>query len=148
MAALSNTFLTRGALPGAARFLVVGLLGTAIDLGLFALLSVQAGLPALLANSLSYSAGIANNYFLHRRWTFAHRPRKAAGLQFAQFAVVSLTALAANNLVVLLLAPPLSTLLQDPVLAALLSKACATGIGVAWNYLANHLWIFRAAPAA
>lgn len=129
----------------AARFLLVGALGTLIDFSLFALLSAQIAAPTMIANTLAYSAGILNNYFWHRNWTYGHRRRKAAGRQFAQFAGVSLSALALNNLLVFLLAPPFSSLLASPVLGALAAKIFATGAGMGWNFLANHLWTFRVA---
>ena len=125
------------------RFAVVGLLGTIIDIGLFALLHVRLGIPALVANTISYSAGIANNYILHRHWTYAHRPRRAVGVQFSQFSVVSLSALALNNLSVLLLAHPLGLLLAVPAYGDLLAKGCATGVGMVWSYVGNSFWTFR-----
>jgi putative flippase GtrA len=120
------------------------MLGTFIDLSLFAVFYVLLGAPALVANTLSYSAGIVNNYIFHRHWTFAHRPRKSLGKQFSQFAGVSLSALVLNNLIVLLLTPTLSTLFPNPAHGALAAKICATGVGMGWNFLANHLWTFQA----
>jgi putative flippase GtrA len=29
------------------------------------------------------------------------------------------------------------------VYAGLLAKLCATGVGLAWNFLVNHFWTFR-----
>ncbi|MEW5721241.1 MAG: GtrA family protein, partial [Chloroflexota bacterium] len=92
------------------RFLIVGMLGTLIDITLFAGLYTWLGAPTLAANTLSYSAGIVNNFVWHRYWTFSHRPRKATSAQFSQFALVSLTALMLNNLIVLLFAPSLGAL--------------------------------------
>lgn len=135
-----------------ARFALVGLLGTAIDLGLFALLHLLVGLPGLLANTLSYSAGIVNNFVLHRRWTFhqantpdstlARSPTPAVS-QFARFAAVSLSALALNNAIVALLTPVFAQLLPEPDLAAVPAKLFAIAAGMAWNFFANHLWTFR-----
>ncbi len=119
------------------RFLVVGMLGTLIDLTLFAGLYTWLDAPTLAANTLSYSAGIVNNFVWHRCWTFAHRPPKPTGAQFSQFAVVSLSALMLNNLIMLLLAPSLGVLI---------AKICATGVGLGWNFFANNLWTFRDAP--
>lgn len=145
MAPFLNTFQTPNALHRAVRFMAVGLLGTIIDFSLFAILSSQLGLPMLFANSLSYCAGIFNNFFLHRRWTFADRPRKAAGSQFIQFAGVSLSALAVNNIIVVLLAPVFGAMLPDDSQAAVLAKLCAIIVGIGWNFLANHFWTFRPA---
>jgi putative flippase GtrA len=119
-------------------------MGTLIDVSLFMVFHLLLGAPALAANTLSYGAGVLNNYFFHRAWTFANRPRKAAGRQFPQFVSVSLGALIANNLIVLLLAPAFGGLFSDPLHGALAAKICATAIGMGWNFLANHLWTFRA----
>lgn len=129
------------------RFMLVGALGTWIDFSVFALLHLWLGVPTLLANTFSYGLGIVNNYILHRRWTFAHRPRRSTGKQFSQFAGVSLSALLINNVIVLLLTPVLSKLFAEGTLAVYLAKMAAIGVGMLWNLLANYLWIFRAAPA-
>ena len=143
MAQRVGAFQNNDVLRSAGRFLLVGMLGTLVDFSLFAVLHLLLGAPALFANTLSYSAGIVNNYTFHRKWTFALRPHKAAGRQFSQFVGVSLTALLANNLIVLLLAPSLSALFANPALGALLAKLFAIGLGTVWNFLANHLWTFR-----
>lgn len=124
------------------RFLAVGALGTALDFGLLAALKL-AGLPTLLANSLSFSAGVLNNYVGNRRWTFADRPRRPWRSQLAQFALVSLVGLALNNLIVL----SFEGILAWPGVPGYLpAKVLATGVVVFWNYLANRCWTF--APAA
>lgn len=147
MVRLEAALLGADALRSAARFMLVGALGTLVDFSLFAVLSVQFGAPALLANALSYSAGILNNYTLHRYWTYRHRPRKAAGRQFSQFVGISLSALALNTLLVLILAPMFTSLLADSVLGVLAAKVIATGAGMGWNFLANHLWTFQIATS-
>jgi len=119
------------------------MLGTLIDITLFAGLYTWLGAPTLAANTLSYSAGIVNNFVWHRCWTFAHRPPKPTGAQFSQFAVVSLSALMLNNLLVLLLAPSLGTLFAHAGYGTLLAKICATGVGLGWNFFVNNLWTFR-----
>lgn len=130
-----------------ARFLLVGLSGTLVDFSLFAFSHQVLGISALFANTISYSAGILNNFCLNRSWTFAHRPHRGAGVQFSQFAGVSLTALLINTLIVLLLTSAISGLFVEEASGVYLAKVCATGVGVIWNFLANHLLIFRSAPA-
>lgn len=128
------------------KFLSVGMVGTLVDLTLYSALHMILGAPALAANTVSYSAGIVNNYLLHRRWTYADRHSKAPGAQFSQFAAVSLSALILNNLLVLVLAHPLGTLLAHPGAGDLLAKLCATGVGVCWNFVINNNWTFRSEP--
>jgi putative flippase GtrA len=124
--------------------MTVGALGTALDVGAFAALHTGLGVAALPANLLSYNLGIANNYILHRRWTYADRPAKHAGVQLLHAArlAVSLSALALNTALVLLFTAALSPL-TPAAYASLLAKLGATGVGLAWNFLVNHFWTFR-----
>ncbi len=124
------------------RFATVGLLGTALDIGIFTLLHVGMGVPVLPANTISYSTGIINNYILHRRWTFSDRASRALGTQFAQFLAVSLSALLLNSLIVLLLAPLFGQALGHSGLADLAAKLGATVVSMCWNLVANNFWTF------
>lgn len=128
------------------RYLTVGMLSTLIDFGLFAGLTGWLGLPALTANTLSYSAGIINGYVLNRWWTYGDETqatsRRTLAAQFVQFALVSLVALIVNNTLVLCLTPALKTL-TGPAYGQLLAKAIATLVSLGWNFLLNHFWTFR-----
>lgn len=124
------------------RFLAVGLLGTLIDFGLLTVLK-SAGFPTLAANSLSFTAGIVNNYILNQRWTFAGCRKASSWGLFIQFSLVSLLGLLLNNGIVLILEGPLGKLLDAPAWGYLPAKAAATGLVVFWNYFANRYWTFR-----
>jgi putative flippase GtrA len=121
----------------------VGLMGTILDIGLYAVLHILLGMPILLANSISYCAGMINNYFFHRYWTFANRSHKAVSLQLSEFTLVSLSGLIVNNLLVLLLGHPFALLFSADAASDLLSKVAAQGLSMCWNFFANHLWTFR-----
>lgn len=142
MTTLIVNFQANPTLRSAARFAVVGLIGTLIDVLLFGGLHLALGLASLAANVISYSAGIVNNYFWHRGWTFAERRNNHRG-QFVQFVVASLIALAINSLIVLALTPFFGRIFAAAGPAAMLAKLCAVGVGMGWNFLANHLWIFK-----
>lgn len=125
------------------RFAMVGLLGTLIDIALFTGLHVVLGMPSITANTLSYSAGIVNNFVWHRCWTFAQRPRKSGTIQFVQFAIVSLGGLLLNNLLVSWFVLAFASLFAHAGYDALAAKICATAVGVCWNFLVNNFWTFR-----
>ncbi|HEU4324625.1 MAG TPA: GtrA family protein [Roseiflexaceae bacterium] len=127
------------------RFLTVGALGTCVDMMLFVSLRSGLGLSVLLANVVAYCAGMLNNYLLHRRWTYREIAHKVVGVQALQFAAVSLSALALNTTLVLLLTPVFGGLFSAPTAADLLAKLVATAAGVGWNFFANHFWTFRSA---
>lgn len=130
----------------ALRFLVVGAIGTGIDITLFVVLHTAFGIPNLPANVVSYSAGILNNYLLHRHWTFAAASWKSFGLQFCQFLVVSVSALILNTALVLALSDPLTDLLGADNYPNVVAKLLATGVAVGWNFIVNANWTFRPAP--
>lgn len=124
------------------RFLAVGSVGTLLDFSLLTLLKL-AGLPTLAANSLSFLAGLVNNFTWNRMWTFGDSVQPDWQKQLAQFTVVSLVGLGLSNLIVLGLEGPLGSILGHPAWGYLPAKVIATGVVVFWNYSANRLWTFR-----
>jgi len=115
------------------RFCTVGLGNTAVDFSVFFLLNMG-GLPYLPAQVLSYSAGVANSYFLNRKWTF-RMARKASVTEAAHFIIVNLLSL-------LVTAGLLAILHEVNNLDLWLCKIVATGAGVVVNFLGNRLWVF------
>ncbi|GAB4418574.1 MAG: hypothetical protein Kow002_05550 [Anaerolineales bacterium] len=125
-----------------ARFLTVGAIGTFLDFSLLWFLKAL-GAPTLIANSLSFLAGVVNNFTWNRLWTFADAKQTDWGRQLVRFLLVSLVGLALNNLIVLSLEVPLGKLLGQPDYGYLPAKVAATGVVVFWNYLANRHWTFN-----
>lgn len=124
-----------------ARFMTVGALGTLIDFGILTVLKL-AGLSTLLANSLSFTAGLVNNFTWNRLWTFADAVKTDWRRQLAQFTLVSLVGLVLNNLIVLSLEGVFSAWFSAQW-AYLPAKVIATGVVVFWNYFANRMWTFK-----
>lgn len=125
-----------------ARFLTVGAVGTLLDFSILTVLKL-AGLPTLFANSLSFTAGLLNNFTWNRLWTFGDIVNADWRRQFAQFTLVSFIGLTLNNLIVLSLEGILGTLLGQPQWGYLPAKVIATGVVVFWNYFANRTWTFK-----
>ena len=125
-----------------ARFLTVGALGTFLDFGLLTVFKLI-GLPTLPANSLSFSAGVINNFTWNSRWTFADHRTGNWRARFIQFLLVSLVGLAINNAIVLLLEVPLGAMIGDAAWGYAPAKIVATGVVVFWNYFANRNWTFK-----
>lgn len=124
------------------RFLTVGAVGTLLDFSILTVLKL-AGLPTLFANSLSFTAGLLNNFTWNRLWTFGDIVKADWCRQLAQFTLVSLIGLTLNNLIVLSLEGILGTLLGQPQWGYLPAKVIATGVVVFWNYFANRTWTFK-----
>jgi len=123
------------------RFLTVGAIGTMIDFSLLALLK-SIGLPTLTANSISFSAGLVNNFTWNRLWTFRD-VRSNWQRQLVQYTLISLFGLALNNAFVLSLEIVFGSFLPNPELGYLPAKVAATGVVVFWNYFANRFWTFN-----
>ncbi len=124
------------------RFLAVGAVGTVLDFSLLTLLKL-AGLLTALANSLSFTAGLLNNFTLNRLWAFNQGLQSNWRKQFAQFILVSLFGLALSNTIVLSLEGGLGNILGQPEWGYLPAKVIATGVVVFWNYFANRTWTFK-----
>ncbi|MBK6647372.1 MAG: GtrA family protein [Anaerolineales bacterium] len=125
-----------------ARFLTVGAVGTVLDFSILTLLKL-AGLPTLFANSISFTAGLLNNFTWNRLWTFGDSAKVDWRRQLAQFTLVSLVGLALNNLIVLSLEGLFGAMLGSSQWAYLPAKVIATGMVVFWNYFANRMWTFK-----
>jgi len=123
------------------RFLTVGAIGTVLDFTILTLLKL-AGAPTLIANSLSFTAGLVNNFTWNRLWTFGD-VQSDWRKQLAQYTLISLVGLALNDLIVLSLENVLGSMLSQPEFGYLPAKVIATGVVVFWNYFANRTWTFR-----
>jgi len=76
------------------RFALVGLAGAAMYYALLWSMVELGGMPALLASSLAFALVVAENYLLHRHWTFASRaPHRQA---FPRFVLMALCGAAVN----------------------------------------------------
>jgi putative flippase GtrA len=124
------------------RFLTVGAIGTVLDFSLLTLLKLT-GMPTLFANSISFLAGLTNNFTFNRLWTFQDVAQSNWKKQLAQFTAVSLVGLALNNIILLSLEGALGNLLGQPDWGYLPAKVIATGVVVFWNYFANRMWTFK-----
>lgn len=118
----------------AARFAVVGVGNTLVDLGMFTLLAQVLGTNVYLAQVLGYSAGTLNSYILNRSWTF-----RAGGRFFSptlvKFLVLNLCMLGLST-AVLYLAYDRGGLPKLP------AKVVATGVTMAVSFLLNRFWVF------
>lgn len=116
-----------------AKFALVGVLNTGVDVGIFFLLA-HFGVPYPTAQVISYSCGAANSYLLNKIWTF-----RVCGLSYAEmlrFTVVNLASLAISLLCL--------HLFHDTMgLSLAAAKGGATICALAANFLGNKLWVFK-----
>jgi putative flippase GtrA len=79
----------------AVRYVLVGILGYAVQVGSFALLRHGLGLAALLAGLLAGLIALVHNFLWSRYWTFA-ATEAAVSRQAASFSVISAVLFAAQ----------------------------------------------------
>jgi len=119
-----------------ARYSAVGAFNTALDAGLYLLLTHWLGLSGLriLAKGISYGVGTLNSFHWNRSWTF--RSSVAATTTFAPFLLVSIVALAVNAAAMDLF---LELFAQHETPALIV----ATGLTLLWNFSVNKYIVFK-----
>jgi putative flippase GtrA len=127
------------------RFGLVGCLNTAIDLlmlnGLLWFWPTQHTVTLLLFNTIAYACGALNSFVFNRYWTFrcSGRPNAREG---ARFLLVTLAAIACNDLLLWLMSQILHPAHLNPTLWTNLSKVAAIGGTIMVSYLGMRLWVF------
>ncbi len=135
------------------KFSVVGVTGAVVDFGLLYLLHPVLGLHLALANSISFTCAVINNFTWNRYWTYPDSRSKPLSGQLVQFFAVNLVGWGINTGILLLLSPPLSALAEGvaleggPDLAHKLgynaAKVVATGVVLFWNFFINRFWTYN-----
>jgi len=141
------------------KFCIVGVIGTAIDFGIFNLLHNVLGWNRILSNTCSVTAAIVNNYLWNLYWVYPETRGRQNTKKLVQFIIVSVSAWALNTGIlwsserwifgtqglfsglVGAAAGMLDT--EHEVLSSNAAKVLATAIVLFWNFFVNRLWTFR-----
>ena len=115
------------------RFLMVGVLNTAVGLGTIYACKYFLSLGDVSANVIGYAVGLLNSFFWNRRWTFLHSgsPVATAG----RFALVFAIAYLANLSAMLILTRSL-------ILNSYVAQAIATIPYTVLFYLGSRYFVF------
>ena len=157
-------FLARPGIRQLVKFCIVGASSAAIDFGLLNLLHFGAGLPVIVAASVSFFIAVCNGFYWNRRWTFRAREGDVRQ-QYPKFVATNLVGWTLNLTIMSLVLVEAGTLgwlhaQRTPVeimqlivtgegksafgpLALNAAKAAATVIVTAWNFTASKLWTFK-----
>lgn len=122
----------------AVKFVCVGILNTALDLGLYGFLTRYVAWfegENTIAKAISYSVGILNSYLWNRSWTFNAADR--SWRSFLPFVLTNLMGLAIN-------AGILHVGLFVLGIQEWITLILATGIVFLWNFLVSKRIIFKA----
>jgi putative flippase GtrA len=117
------------------RFGLVGGVGFAVNLAVYALLVHPFGVYYLAASVAAWFVAVLNNFVLNRHWTFDARGGRAHA-QAIRFLAVS----AGAELVSLVL---LRVLVEGAGLEKVAAQALAVGASMPLNFIGNKLWTFK-----
>ncbi len=138
---LVPAFLRRDRMAGqAVRFIMVGVLNTAVDLVAFYLLALIPGMPEVAAKTISYMLGICNSFVWNKYWTFSARGSGRGWREFAVFFAVNIPPLLVNVVAFTLL----GLWIESGTWYVRMGKAFAAAVvSVAWNFLGSRYLAFR-----
>ena len=135
------------------KFSIVGAIGTVIDFGILNLLTIVFKVPKLLAQAISFSLAVVNNYFLNRIWTYSDSRGKSIFRQFLTFLSISLIGLGIRTPLFWVLSWAITQVSQKVLPAEFSIKpewignnfalAFCIVVVLLWNYFANRKWTFN-----
>ena len=127
------------------RFGLVGGINTTLDLlifnSLFWLFPTSNLFISLMFNTIAYSVGAINSFFLNKYWTFEHR-HNITGKEVSRFVVTTLLGVGCNNLLLWCANVLISPLIANSLLWVNASKVMAIAGTVFISYLGMRLWVF------
>ena len=133
-------------IPELAKFGVVGLIGSVIDLGGAAYLHGAEGIGPMVSKAISLIAATVVTYLGSRFWTFRHRVNQALLREGMLFAALNLVGLAIAEAVIAFVSYGLDL---KHVLAYNAASVAGTGLGTIFRYFSYKKWVFLAdTPAA
>jgi putative flippase GtrA len=128
-------------IPELAKFGLVGLAGTVVDLGGAAYLHGAVGLEPLVSKGLSITAATVLTYLGSRFWTFRHRVNQALLREGLLFAALNLVGLAIAECVIAIVTYGLGL---KGALAYNAASLAGTGFGTIFRYFSYKKWVFLA----
>jgi putative flippase GtrA len=126
-------------IPELARFGVVGLIGSIIDLGGADYLHVHMGIGPMWAKAMSITAATLVTYLGSRFWTFRHRVNQALLREGVLFVVLNIIGLGIAEMVIAVTTYGLD---MKSELAYNAASVVGTGFGTIFRYFAYKKWVF------
>jgi putative flippase GtrA len=133
-------------IPELAKFGVVGLIGSVIDLGGAAYLHGAEGIGPMVSKAISLIAATVVTYLGSRFWTFRHRVNQALLREGMLFVALNVVGLVIAEAVIAFVSYGLDL---KHVLAYNAASLAGTGLGTIFRYFSYKKWVFLAdTPAA
>jgi putative flippase GtrA len=131
-------------IPELAKFGVVGLIGSVIDLGGAAYLHGALGIGPMVSKGLSITAATVVTYLGSRFWTFRHRVNQNLLREGTLFVALNAVGLAIAECVIALVTYGFGL---KGTLAYNAASVAGTGLGTIFRYFSYKKWVFLADAA-
>lgn len=136
------------------RFALVGISGAVVDFGVFNLLASLLGVVPAVAQAISFTLAVINNFIWNRLWTYPETRENSAVKQLIQFALVNVIGLGIRTVLFSLIEKHLIALaarlvpnfLTPTIIGHNLTLAFVILVVMLWNYFANRYWTFKDVP--
>ena len=128
-------------IPELAKFGVVGLVGSVVDLGGAAYLHGALGVGPMVSKGLAITAATVVTYLGSRFWTFRHRANQALLREGVLFAALNIVGLAIAECVIAFVTYGLD---MKGTLAYNAASVIGTGLGTIFRYFSYTKWVFLA----
>lgn len=119
------------------RYVASGLTSAAIEYGLFVMIFGMSGI-LVLANSLSFAAGLVISFILHKAWSFGGSQEHTTSKQFIGYGFLALINLILTNLFII-------GLVEVLLIAPLIAKVAVMALIVVWNFFIMKRILFKEA---
>lgn len=117
------------------RYFAASALALAIDFGIYVGLIRVAGVHYLIAAPLGFALGLATIYLLSIRWVFRERRLADRRAEFALFALIGLTGMALNQLILFAAVQWLAASFE-------VAKIISAGMIFCFNFASRKLLLF------
>jgi len=118
------------------RFLLVGGVSFALDLGLLAILHEIFDVPLWIATPIAFIVSLVFNFLLQRLFTF--RANNSGSISALKYILLVIVNILVSDLIV--------TGFDAVGWTYVIGKTAATILTTAWNYFLYRHWIFRRTP--
>ncbi len=137
------------------RFALVGTIGALVDFATFNLLVKLLPIDPVLANVVSFTVAVTNNFIWNRYWTYPDSRSKPLSRQLVEFGIVNILGVGIRTPVFAFLSITLINVflgleflqsiprLSPEFLGNNLALAVAIVIVMFWNFFVNRYWTYN-----
>lgn len=119
------------------KFGIVGVVNTAVDFGVFTLLTSALNASPMVSQVAGYSAGVANSFIMNKLWTFESKDSKVGThIELLRFVVINAVSLGISLAGIYILNSQMG-------MNKYLAKVFVTILAQAVNYIGYKMWVFK-----